>query len=214
MSSPKKNEAGFYAGPVVDFAHARRQCVAWRTSMLKLRVFKCVYTWSKEKPPDGKHTNSPLRSHGEHEAWMKVIFGYVMFDMLVRSILLYKIIPINLIVSIHASYDDIFQQLKWDSPYNNQPWPRITCRVCILLLIATVRCCWVILEQPISSVMPWFPYLVYCQKVLKQFIGWERCTLFCPQSLMLIDMSWFKNYSLLYIYIYAANWVQFIEPEP
>lgn len=82
-----------------------------------------------------------------------------------------------------------FQKLllyKWDSPYNNQTSPRITCRVCILLLIATVRCCWVILEQPVSSVMPWFPYLVYCQKVVARFIGWQRCTLFCPQSLMLI----------------------------
>ena len=59
--------------------------------------------------------------------------------------------------------------------------PRITSPLCILLLLATVRCCWVILEQPRSSIMPWFPYLVFVQKAVRRFIGWQWCSLCWPQ---------------------------------
>ena len=51
----------------------------------------------------------------------------------------------------------------------------------LLLLLATVRCAYFIIEQPMSSLMPYFPYLLFVQRVIKPFLGWETCALPRPQ---------------------------------
>lgn len=40
-------------------------------------------------------------------------------------------------------------------------WPRITARWVLLGLLATVRKCWFLTEQPRSSLMPYFAYIKY-----------------------------------------------------
>lgn len=50
--------------------------------------------------------------------------------------------------------------------------PRITSRMCLLLLLAFVRGVYYMIEQPQSSAMKWFPYVVYLQKVAKKVYEW------------------------------------------
>lgn len=51
-------------------------------------------------------------------------------------------------------------------------WLRITTRMVLLWFIATVRWVFVVGEQPGSSVMPYFPYLVYFEKIVSKFFQW------------------------------------------
>ena len=50
---------------------------------------------------------------------------------------------------------------------------RITTRMVMLWFIATVRYCYVIAEQPQSSLMTVFPYIVFFQKLISMFFDWH-----------------------------------------
>ena len=52
----------------------------------------------------------------------------------------------------------------------------------ILWFICTVRFAYVLCEQPGSSVMPGFPYVVYFQKLLSKYIPWQLAKLPEPQT--------------------------------
>lgn len=56
-------------------------------------------------------------------------------------------------------------------------WPRITTRMILLWFVATCRCVYVLAEQPGSSVMRWFPYVVYFMKVISKIIPWRLARL-------------------------------------
>ena len=47
---------------------------------------------------------------------------------------------------------------------------RITTRMVMLWFIATVRYCYMVAEQPQSSLMTVFPYIVFFQKLISKFI--------------------------------------------
>ena len=50
---------------------------------------------------------------------------------------------------------------------------RITTRMVMLWFIATVRYCYMVAEQPQSSLMTVFPYIVFFQKLISKFIPWQ-----------------------------------------
>ena len=54
---------------------------------------------------------------------------------------------------------------------------RITARLMLLALVATVRCCWFAIEQPMSSMMTHFPYLRHVEDTLTNLLGWYQCGL-------------------------------------
>lgn len=49
---------------------------------------------------------------------------------------------------------------------------KITARLCLLLLLAFVRCVLVLIEQPISSLMPLFPYMRWLAKIIGNAFPW------------------------------------------
>ena len=51
--------------------------------------------------------------------------------------------------------------------------PRITSRLVLLWLLATVRCVFLITEQPLSSVMPAFPYIAFFESVIGKLLPWQ-----------------------------------------
>ena len=54
---------------------------------------------------------------------------------------------------------------------------RITCRLILILMLATVRCVWTMVEQPGSTTMLYFPYLVWWARVINKWIPWQRTRL-------------------------------------
>lgn len=56
-------------------------------------------------------------------------------------------------------------------------WLRICARMVILLLLATIRSCFFLVEQPLSSVMWALPYIKYLKKVISEYIPWQYITL-------------------------------------
>ena len=48
----------------------------------------------------------------------------------------------------------------------------------ILLLVAMVRACYFVIEQPSSSVMDAFPYITYLQKVSEKLFQWRKVSLY------------------------------------
>lgn len=81
-------------------------------------------------------------------------------------------------------YVCFFRQVCWPMQ-NYLQLLRITTRLVILWMLATVRCCWTLTEQPLSSCMGFFPYIVFFQRVINNLIPWNRVTLFKPQLLFL-----------------------------
>ena len=45
--------------------------------------------------------------------------------------------------------------------------PRITTRFCLLGILATARCCFMMVEQPLSSIMRFYPYMHWLAVKLK-----------------------------------------------
>ena len=59
---------------------------------------------------------------------------------------------------------------------------RITTRLVLLWMIATIRCVFILNEQPLSSCMIWFPYIIYFQKLMKKLsIPWLRVSMCMSQ---------------------------------
>lgn len=52
------------------------------------------------------------------------------------------------------------------------PKLRITCRMTLLLLLCFIRCATFLVEQPISTLMTFFPYIRWLEKVVSAFFPW------------------------------------------
>ena len=64
----------------------------------------------------------------------------------------------------------------------NQPSvPRITCRLCLLLLLTFIRCGLSLVEQPSSTLMLWFPYFMWLRKTISLFWPWLVTRLLATQ---------------------------------
>ena len=94
--------------------------------------------------------------------------------------------------------------------------PRITCRMCLLLLLAFVRCAVFLVEQPSSSLMLAFPYLVWLQKIVSLFWPWLVTRLWATQCIgnTSISVTNHDNKSKIFKYsidfflgVYLVNWV-------
>lgn len=68
---------------------------------------------------------------------------------------------------------------------------RITTRMVLLWFLATVRCVYLVTEQPRSSLMVYFPYIVYFRRLVNQFIPWKMVGLPGAQWMMDVDMHAF-----------------------
>ena len=60
-------------------------------------------------------------------------------------------------------------------------YPRITTRLVLLLLLATIRLAVCIVEQPLSSLMPRFPYFEWLATIVNMFWSWTTVTLWDPE---------------------------------
>ena len=71
----------------------------------------------------------------------------------------------------------------WDITKNSHAaLPRITCRLVLALILAACRCCYTLVEQPRSSLMPWFePFAKLAQLLAKRFhLAWRFTSMFRP----------------------------------
>ena len=60
---------------------------------------------------------------------------------------------------------------------------RLCSRVCLLIILATVRGVYICLEQPLSSSMRWFPDLVATGEAIQEKLGmWWEQSLYLPQK--------------------------------
>ena len=50
--------------------------------------------------------------------------------------------------------------------------PRITARMCLLLLLGFIRCVVFLVEQPGSTLMLWFPYVAWLSRTVSNFVPW------------------------------------------
>ena len=60
--------------------------------------------------------------------------------------------------------------------------PRITTRMVLLWLLATVRLAYMVCEQPLSSVMPWFPYVKFFKQMMSQWVEYYDVNLSGPHA--------------------------------
>ena len=58
----------------------------------------------------------------------------------------------------------------------------------LLWLIATVRYAYLVTEQPLSSLMPWFPYVRWFRKMISIFMGHDEVHLSGSQLMDHIDI--------------------------
>lgn len=82
--------------------------------------------------------------------------------------------------------------------------PRITCRLCLLLLLVFVRCGMCLVEQPSSTIMVHFPYLVWLSRTINLFWPWLMTRLWNTQHSVTMLCVWlrtvkFKSYADLIV---------------
>ena len=54
---------------------------------------------------------------------------------------------------------------------------RITARLALLVLLMTCRAAWVLIEQPLSSTMTSFPYIMYLENLFGRLGFWGQTSL-------------------------------------
>lgn len=77
---------------------------------------------------------------------------------------------------------------------------RITARLCLLLLLCFVRCVVTLVEQPVSTLMIYFPYMAWLAKTISGFLPWLKTNLFFTQ----LDLRFYDVF---------ANWHFSITPQ-
>lgn len=84
--------------------------------------------------------------------------------------------------------------------------PRLACRLMILCLLASIRACDWMVEQPSSSTFVHFPYLRYLKTVFKNNIPIEMERLFGSQGLFLFKFLTTSS-CLIWWWLYLLSWM-------
>ena len=126
----------------------------WRATMFKFRLDKLIDKEEKQMPSTGK------LQVGLHQ-----VQQYVSSNQL--SCYIYT-----------CNYLQFWNVYRHDTYSFSKHWLiqlRLTARWALLLLLCAVRQVFSLTEQPGSSLMRYFPYIMYVAKTLKKFgVGWDE----------------------------------------
>ena len=133
------------------------------------------------------HVNICIASH-EFIPWLSAIFSVFTKLMLWWGMFLEAAHWLGQIVCF-ASYHYVDSTLH---PGSHASQPRITSRLVLVLILAISRCCHTLVEQPRTSLMPWFhPFMKLAQRLAKLFgIPWRSTRMFGPPAAQVLQ-SWY-----------------------
>ena len=142
--------------------------VEWAT-MFIFRIFEHEYKWSSEVETFWICWAETIRmcSQPEPLLWFMSQLKWIelSIDVCTRQFIIQ--------ISIQENFDIWFV-------HDRGCMLRITTRMVLLWLVATVRYVFLVTEQPLSSLMPWFPYVKFFRRVASLFVDHHHATLSGP----------------------------------